>query len=198
MRKLPVEYIKPYGSSPTSLANHLIDSVYKINAMNTSSLAANFLKEIEAESIASRKCIERIPEAKFDFKPHPTSLSMGYLALLVAEIPRWITIMIEDNEIDFATFKHAEIKSTKELVAHFDENMKSVREALQNVSDKDLDKMFHLKTNGQIIFSQKNSEYIGPTINHWVHHRGQLTVYMRISEIPVPSIYGPSADDKQF
>lgn len=142
--------------------------------MNTSPIAATCLKELEAEAIASRKCLERIPDTKFDFKPHPTSMPMGYLALLVAEIPKWITIMIEKGEIDFATFKHAEIKSTKELVDHFDENINGAKKALQNASDADLEKMFHLKTGGKVIFSVKNSEYIGPTINHWVHHRGSL------------------------
>jgi uncharacterized damage-inducible protein DinB len=166
--------------------------------MNTSLSAADYLKELEAEAVASRKCLERIPETRFDFKPHPSSMAMGYLALLVAEIPKWITYMIEAGEIDFATYKHAEIKTSKELVDHFEENMNGARKALQNVSDIDLEKEFHLKTNGQVIFSVKKSDYIGPTINHWVHHRGQLTVYMRICEIPVPSIYGPSADDKQF
>ncbi len=166
--------------------------------MNTSSAAEAYLKELESEAIASRKCLERIPETKFDFKPHPTSMAMGYLALLVAEIPKWITYMIEKGEIDFATFKHAEINSTEELVNHFDENMDEVRRSLRNVSDEDLEKIFYLKANGNVLFSVKNAEYIGPTINHWVHHRGQLTVYMRICEIPVPSIYGPSADDRNF
>ena len=166
--------------------------------MNTPLTARDYLKELEAEAVASRKCLERIPETKFDFKPHPTSMPMGYLALLVAEIPLWITYMIEKGEIDFATFKHAEIKNTEELLSHFDTNMEGARKALQNVSDTDFEKIFYLKTKGEVIFSVKNSEYIGPTINQWVHHRGQLTVYMRICEIPVPSIYGPSADDKQF
>lgn len=166
--------------------------------MNTSPSAAGFLKELESEAIATRKCLERIPETMFDFKPHPTSMALGYLALLVAEIPRWIMFMIDPGEIDFATYKHAEIKTTKELVDHFDDNMNGARKRLQNISDADLEKEFQLKANGKVLFSAKNSDYIGPTINHWVHHRGQLTVYMRILEIPVPSIYGPSADDKQF
>ena len=166
--------------------------------MNTSLTAANCLKELEAEAVSTRKCLERIPETKFDFKPHPTSMPLGYLALLVAEIPKWITYMIEVGEIDFATYKHAEIKTNKELVDHFDENMNGARKALQNVSETELEKVFYLKASGQVLFSEKKADYIGPTINHWVHHRGQLTVYMRISEIPVPSIYGPSADDKQF
>jgi len=166
--------------------------------MNTLLSAADYLKELEAEAVASRKCLERIPDTKFDFKPHPTSMTLGYLALLVAEIPNWITYMIEAGEIDFATYKQAEIKTTKELVDHFDEKMSGARKALQNVSGTAWERTFYLKANGQVLFSEKVATYIGPTINHWVHHRGQLTVYMRICDIPVPSIYGPSADDKQF
>ena len=166
--------------------------------MSTSNAAIESLKELEAEAVASRKCLERIPVNLFDYKPHPTSMPMGYLALLVAEIPMWITIMIEKGEIDFATYKHAEPKTTEELVAHFDNNMKGAAKALQNVSDEDLQKTFYLKTDGKIIFSIKIIDNLTQTINHWVHHRGQLTVYMRMNQIPVPSIYGPSADDKQF
>ena len=166
--------------------------------MKQSSPAAAFLKELEMEAIASRKCLVNIPELKFDFKPHPTSMAMGYLALLVAEIPKWITIMIKDAEIDFASYSHKKIKTSKELVAHFDENLQSAQEALENATEADLEKTFSLKAHGQLLFSAKNMDYIGPTLNHWVHHRGQLTVYMRICEIPVPSVYGPSADDKNY
>ena len=166
--------------------------------MNTSLIAIDYLRELETEAIASRKCLERIPETKFDFKPHPTSMALGYLALLVAEIPKWITYMIEVGEIDFATYKRTEIKTTKELVDHFDENMNGARKALQNVSDTDLEKEFYLKASGKILFSVKKSDYIGPTINHWVHHRGQMTVYLRLLGAKVPALYGPSADDKSF
>jgi len=106
--------------------------------------------------------------------------------------------MITEGEIDFANFSHTEIKTTKELLAYFDDNMNNAIKALQGVSAADSEKIFSLKTNGQTIFSTKMLEYIGPTINHWIHHRGQLTVYMRISGIQVPSIYGPSGDDKNF
>lgn len=160
--------------------------------------ASAHLKELEAEAVASRKCLERIPGDKFDFKPHPTSMNLGYLALLVAEIPLWVAVMIEEGAIDFATFKHKEIKTTKELVDHFDDNMAKAKKALSNASEEVMKKKFQLKTNGEVIFEVQVAEYIGPTINHWVHHRGQLTTYMRICEIPVPSIYGPSADDKNF
>lgn len=165
---------------------------------DTSTLCRGFLKELEAEAAASRKCLERIPENLFDWKPHETSLAMGYLALLVAEIPKWITTMVETSEIDFATFKHFEPKTTSELVNHFDENLEGARNALQNTADDALSESFALKDHGQVLYETSKKESIEPAINHLVHHRGQLTVYMRMNEIAVPSIYGPSADEKGF
>jgi uncharacterized damage-inducible protein DinB len=166
--------------------------------MNDTTAGTGFLKELEAESIASRKCLERIPESLFDWKPHEKSMTMGYLALLVAEIPKWITWMLEKSEIDFATFEHFKPKNTSELVSHFDENIQGAKNALQHVSNEELSEPFFLKNKGQILFSSPKKDNIGSSINHMVHHRGQLTVYMRLNNIPVPSIYGPSADDKGF
>jgi uncharacterized damage-inducible protein DinB len=155
-----------------------------------------YLDELEAEARATRKCLERIPENLFEWRPHERSMTMGYLALLVAEIPRWLTHMIEKSEIDFATFEHFKPNTTAELVAHFDENMKGAKKALQDVSNQGLEAPFHLKNQGQLIFSSPKKGNIWSSINHLVHHRGQLTVYMRLNNIPVPSIYGPSADDR--
>jgi|ERR1700722_1742511 len=166
--------------------------------MNNTTLGAEFLKELEAEAPASRKCLERIPEALFSWKPHEKSMEMGYLALIVAEVPRWITMMAEGSEIDFRTFKHEQPKVTADLVRQFDENMASARKALQGASDKQLEEMFYLKSDGKVLMSIPKKDFIGSTINHMVHHRGQLTVYMRLNNIAVPSIYGPSADDKSF
>jgi uncharacterized damage-inducible protein DinB len=166
--------------------------------MNEVSVGTGFLKELEAESAASRKCLERIPESLFDWKPHEKSMTMGYLALLVAEIPKWITWMLEKSEIDFATFEHFKPKNTSELVSHFDENIQGAKNALQHVSNEALSEPFFLKNKGQILFSSPKKDNVGSSINHLVHHRGQLTVYMRLNNIPVPSIYGPSADDKGF
>lgn len=165
---------------------------------DTTSLASGLLKELEAEAPASRKCLERIPENLFGWKPHEKSMTLGYLALLVAEIPKWIQQMIEVSEIDFATFQHFEPKTTAELVNHFDENLIAARKALQEVSDEALAQPFFLKNQGQVLFSSPKMENIGSSINHLVHHRGQLTVYMRLNDLPVPSIYGPSADDRRF
>ncbi len=163
-----------------------------------STLGEQFLKELRSEAAASRKCLERIPEGLFGWKPHEKSLTLGYLSLLVAEIPKWITVMVEDAEIDFGKFEHFKPKTTAELVNHFDENMKNAERALKNATDKSLDELFFLKMNGQVLMSIPKKDNIGPTINHLVHHRGQLTVFMRLNNIPVPSIYGPSADDRGF
>jgi len=159
---------------------------------------ATFIQELEAEASATRKCLANIPEDKFEFKPHPTSMAMGYLASLVAEIPLWITYMLKEGEIEFNTFQHREIKTNKDLVEAFDENMSGVLAALKEATTEQMERTFHLKSDGKILLAEKVSAYIGPTLNHWIHHRGQLTVYMRICEIKVPSIYGPSGDDKQY
>jgi len=157
-----------------------------------------FLKELEMESVSTRKCLERIPENLYDWKPHEKSMKLGYLTLLVAEIPLWIWQIVETSEIDFAKFAHFQAKSTAEMVRHFDENLVKARNALSNTSDETLAEMFYLKNNGQVLVSMPKSANIGPTINHLVHHRGQLTVYMRLNNLLVPSIYGPSADDRGF
>ena len=166
--------------------------------MSNQTISHGFLKELESEAAASRKCLERIPGELFDWKPHEKSMTLGYLALLVAEIPKWITIMVEDSELDFATHSHFEPQTTHELVRHFDENLDGARQALQKVTDQALAETFYLKNQGEVVFSARKLGYIGTTINHLVHHRGQLTVYMRLNDIDVPSIYGPSADDRSF
>jgi len=166
--------------------------------MKNVSFGAAFLAELDAETQATRKCLERINENLYSWKPHEKSMGMGYLALIVAEIPKWITTMIESSEIDFATYQHFNLSTSAALVAHFDENIQGARKALQQVSDEQLAAMFHLKNQGQVLFSSPVKDNIGSSINHMVHHRGQLTVYMRLNDIPVPSIYGPSADDKGF
>ncbi len=166
--------------------------------MDTINLGVEFLKEIEAEAPATRKCLERIPESLYDWKPHEKSMTMGYLTLLVAEIPKWITFSVEKSEIDLATFPHLPRGTTAELVNHFNENLQGVKKTLQQVSNKTFSETFYLKSNGQLLFSSPKNEHVASTINHWVHHRGQLTVYMRLNDIAVPSIYGPSADDKGF
>jgi uncharacterized damage-inducible protein DinB len=153
---------------------------------------------LKAEANATRKCLERVPESKYDWKPHDKSMTFGYLALIVAEIPLWIAQMVEKSEIDFVKFEHYKVNDTTGLVKHFDENLAAAREALGNTNDIALAEQCHLKADGKIIYSSPKKDNVGITLNHWVHHRGQLSVYLRLNDIPVPSIYGPSADDKSF
>lgn len=160
--------------------------------------AQSYLHELNSEYKSTRACLEEIPESLFEYKPHPKSMNMGYLALLVAEIPLWIHHMVVDGEIDFATFRHANPTTNAALLKHFEENMEAARTALQGTTDEKLEEPFSLKANGQLLYTTPKIVDISVTLNHWVHHRGQLTVYMRLNDIAVPSIYGPSADDKTF
>src|SRR5678815_5122640 len=116
----------------------------------SNTITQSFLKELNAEYRATKACLENIPESLFEYKPHPKSMNLGYLSLLVAEIPLWIKYMVTDGEIDFVTFKHASPKTTAELVAHFEDNVKAARTALQTTSDEGQENNFTLKANGQV------------------------------------------------
>jgi uncharacterized damage-inducible protein DinB len=166
--------------------------------MDDVTFAKAFAEELEAETPSTFKCLERIPPELFGWKPHEKSMPLGYLATLVAEIPLWITTMITRSEIDFATFKHIQPQSTQDLVNHFDDNVAAANDHLLQIHDGNLSEPFYLKRDGVVLMSTTKREAIESTINHLVHHRGQLTVYMRLNNIPVPAIYGPSADDRNF
>jgi uncharacterized damage-inducible protein DinB len=167
--------------------------------MESKTLTTAFLEEFQREIPSTRKCLENITDETLSFKPHKTSMEMRYLALLVAEIPLWIVYMIEKGELDFETYPQFQFETTKELLEHFEENVKKAESLLQNTNDDDLKgKRFALKNKGTEVYSAPLYIDIPTTINHWVHHRGQLTVYMRMNEIPVPAIYGPSGDDKNY
>jgi uncharacterized damage-inducible protein DinB len=165
---------------------------------NGQTLHKEFLKELEAEAEASRKCLERIPEKIYDWKPHERSMVMHSLTYVVADIPRWIQQIVETPFIDFATYNNAKPKTTTEMVNHFDVNLKDAKKALEHTTDEALSETFSLKNNGQVLMSMPKKDFITNSINHLVHHRGQLTVYMRLNNIPVPMIYGPSADEGKF
>jgi uncharacterized damage-inducible protein DinB len=165
---------------------------------NGLALHKEYLKELEAEAEASRKCLERIPDKLFDWKPHEKSMSMRSLTQVVADIPRWIQQIVETSEIDFAKYDYYKPKDVSDLMKHFEKNLKDAKKALENATDESLSETFSLKNNGKILMSASKKEHVVTTINHLVHHRGQLTVYMRLNDIPVPSIYGPSADEHKY
>lgn len=166
--------------------------------MENNFLASIYARELEAEYTATKKCLEKIPDSLYSFKPHPKSMELGYLALLVAEIPLWVVHIVKEGMIDFATYKRYELTTSQALLQHYEDSFRSAVRALQDITDDKLEDPFILQTSGQTLWSTTKKESIGSSINHWVHHRGQLTVYMRLNEIPVPSIYGPSADEQTF
>jgi uncharacterized damage-inducible protein DinB len=169
------------------------------SAMKASSvLGAEYIRELEAEVRATRECLEKVPMDKADWKPHEKSMQIGYLAMLVADIPRWIQYTIEQSVIDFATYEQFKATTAEQLVVHFDESVAAAKKALENITDEGLKETFYLKNNGQELFRSPKDESIMQSINHLVHHRGQLTVYLRLNDIAVPSIYGPSADSGGF
>ncbi len=157
-----------------------------------------FLREMESEIVATRKCLERMEDSLFKYKPHEKSMEMGYLAVIVADIPKWLTTIVEVGEIDFATWEKYKLTTSTDLVRYFDENVIKAKKVLSETSDEALEEMFYLKMNGKELAKDSKKNSVSSSINHWVHHRGQLTVYMRLNNLAVPSIYGPSADDKTF
>ena len=161
-------------------------------------LAGEWIRELDSEVRATRECLAEVPMDKADWKPHEKSMQMGYMAQLVADIPRWIQYMIEESVIDFETYPQFKGTTTEELVAHFDKSVEAAKNALASITDEQLKELFYLRHGERELFSSPKDESISQAINHLVHHRGQLTVYLRMNDLKVPSIYGPSGDTGGF
>lgn len=164
-------------------------------------IATGILGELEHEIATTRKCLERVPENLFDYKPHEKSMTMIRLATHVAEMVNWITVTCTSDELDFAggDYKPFEAKSNAELLEYLDKNAAEALEALKNTSDEDMQKPWSLKNGETTYFTMPKIATLRTfCLNHVWHHRGQLTVYLRLNDIPVPSIYGPSADEGQM
>jgi uncharacterized damage-inducible protein DinB len=157
-----------------------------------------YLSQLEAEAEATRKCLERITDEVLDFKPTEKAMSMKSLAVTVSEIPRWIASAVHQGDIDFAAYEGFKMNSAADLPVHFDECMALARKALESVSDEELMKEFSLKMGDKVLSTDTKKNTVDSTVRHLVHHRGQLTVYMRLSGIPIPKIYGPSGDDQNW
>jgi uncharacterized damage-inducible protein DinB len=161
-----------------------------------------FLETLEREAPATRKALERVPEGANDWAPHEKSMKLGYLASLVASMPMWIDRMVNQDELDFAPVgenkdRPAEWKTSGELLAIFDASMKQARAALESTTDEHLLTNWRLKAAGHLITEEPRYINIQQgVLMHWAHHRGQLSVYLRLQGAAVPSMYGPSADEK--
>lgn len=159
--------------------------------------------EMEREIDRSRRALEQAPDGKYDWKPHDKSMIFGYLANMVATIPMWISMQINQDELDIAPkdgskFEQKHLDSSAELVEALDKAAAGAREAFEKTTDGHLMTNWQLKAAGNVVAEAPRHEMIQDTLLHWAHHRGQMTVYLRLLGAKVPAIYGPSADDKEF
>ena len=162
-----------------------------------------FLSELESEAAKSKRALDQVPEGKRDWKPHERSMPFGYLCELVAMIPSWVGMAITLNELDIAPkdgpkYKPQPMNTSAELVAGLDKAVAQARDALQKTTDEFLQTPWRLLAGGQVVMELPRETVIRDTFLHSAHHRGQLTVYLRLLDAKVPALYGPSADDRQF
>lgn len=160
------------------------------------SIGQSFLSELDVEMPPTRRVLERVPEDRGAWKPHEKSFPIGHLAQLVARMPGWLTGTMKNDTLDLAGFQGYTLEKTGTLLAEFDRNVKEAREALVAARDEDFMKPWTLKAGDRVFFTLPRLAVMRQNVNHLVHHRAQLTVYLRLLDIPVPAIYGPSADEK--
>ena len=167
-------------------------------------LSESLLPEFDNEIVGTRKTLERVPYDKLDWKPHAKSTAMGGLATHLSNIPTWANFTIDQDSLDLAPggepLPHMEMaKSNEELLATFDANVAKARAAIAGAGDAELFKPWSLMSNGKVLLTLPKIAVLRSFVmNHQIHHRAQLGVYLRLNDIPVPSIYGPSADESPF
>ena len=162
-------------------------------------------KELEREAPLNASVLANVPSGRDDWQPHPKSMPLGRLASLVAMMPSWLTMMIERDEFDLnppagqSSSEFAQTFATSgELVRASNDGVAAARKALGGTTDDHLMKNWRLKAGGHVVSEKPRHEFLQETINHLAHHRGQLTVYLRMNGAVVPATYGPSADEQKF
>jgi uncharacterized damage-inducible protein DinB len=166
-------------------------------------LKDGLLALFDREVAISKKVLANVPPGKFDWKPHEKSMPFGYLAQLVATMPSWIAMAIAQDELDLkppsgAGYEPPDTGTNPALLKAFDDSIAQGREALRSTTDEHLATPWKLLVGGHVVMENPRHVVIADTFTHLAHHRGQLTVYLRLLNVPVPSIYGPSADDARF
>lgn len=169
----------------------------QINLKFRMALGQEFLKELLLEAKVTRRYLEIVPFDKKEFQPAEKSEKLGRLAIHVAEIVAWWTACLKYDKLDFSGFKPKDINSTKELLTYFDDLLTEAKESLLQAKDEEFEKDWSMTYGEQILFTLPKKQVARIfCMNHFVHHRAQLGVYLRMLDIPVPAAYGPSADDK--
>jgi uncharacterized damage-inducible protein DinB len=158
-------------------------------------IADRLLPEFEQEMTVTRRVIERVPDDTPDWKPHPKSFSLAHLAQLVSWMPGWIAQTLTKTSLDLAKGGGYSVEKTDTLLAAFDDNVRAARAAIKKSKDEDYDVKWSLMMGDKVLFTQPRGDVVRQHISHLSHHRGQLTVYLRMLDVPVPSIYGPTADE---
>jgi uncharacterized damage-inducible protein DinB len=166
-------------------------------------LSEFFLAQLEREAPLNRKALERVPDGRSDFKPHEKSMPLGYLSTLVATMPSWIAMMVAQDELDLSppggsAYRPPSPTNNQELLQTHEESVAKGSAALRNTTDDHLMTPWRLLVGGKVVMENPRHVVIADTFGHMAHHRGQLTVYLRLLGAPVPAIYGPSADDASF
>lgn len=160
---------------------------------------AMMLPEFDHEMANTRRTLERVDPDRFDWKPHERSFSMKELATHLARLPSWVGVTLDTEVLDMdqADFPDVQVEGVDDLLELFDENVAEARAKLEGASGEDLMVPWSLKMNGETAFSMPRAAVVRSfVLNHVIHHRGQLTVYLRENDIPVPALYGPSADEE--
>jgi uncharacterized damage-inducible protein DinB len=156
-----------------------------------------FEKQLKEEAENTRKMFKVVPEDKYNWKPHPKSMSVGALATHIAELPGWIPMGINTDTLDFAVgdYNPAAIHNNNDLMLVFEENQKQALDALTKTTDEFLQNMWTMKNGDQIYMTITKEDVIRMAISQTIHHRAQLGVFLRLLDIPIPGSYGPSADE---
>ena len=160
------------------------------------SIAADFLAELSYELRATRTLLERVPEGKGPWKPHPKSSALGHLAQLVARMPAMMTKVVKGIDLDLAAGPGYTVETTATLLSEFDENVRELRASLEQAADADFGLTWKLLYGGETVDTGIRKDVLRNTVNHFVHHRAQLGVYLRMNDIPLPCLYGPTADER--
>ena len=161
-------------------------------------IGASFIPEFDQEMATTRSLLERVPSDKGTWKPHPKSFALGHLAQLISWMPGWITVTLEQPHLDLAATPGYSFETTEILLRGFDANVRSARAALAAASDADFDAPWSLKHGDRVLFTAPRRVIVRNHINHLVHHRGQVSVYLRLLDVPLPPIYGPTADARPW